>query len=81
MTDWVVVEVDELERIRASARAWKRCAKRWRLSSQWQRLFKEEWYAGYRRAWRLDEPTIEQRAVSLWAWIAALFTSPAKEKP
>ena len=70
--DLVTVERRRLARLEASNRAWKRLAKDYRKAYQLYREFSEGWYRAYRRAWKLDEPVIEEligdslRALGRW---------------
>jgi len=72
LADVVVVERLELERLRASARAWKRCAKEWRRSSNLQAGFAAGWYESYRRAWGLEPTQAIEGARPFWGFVYEL---------
>jgi hypothetical protein len=51
------------------AAIWKRAAKDYRRRLLLSREFTRQWYEGYRRAWKLDEPTFGDKAEY---WLASI---------
>lgn len=70
--DLITIERAKLARLRATAAAWKACAKGYKQAFEFQSECTERWYRSYRRAWNLDKPPLEERAPALF-WGSAVF--------